>query len=299
MGLHETTLSDSPHRGRQPQRLNSSQLTVGEIIATYRQRRVRECNGEPWSQEELAFASGTNQAHISRIESNRKHPQYSTLLRLCEALDIPAAKRSYLLALAGYRVEPALPGKAAVDAVLSELAPVIDRYPYPALLMDVGERIWYVNVLVSAMWGPCLGGNTHSKCLMSVRGKRSVEFLFDARFMPVWISRLQDPGPVMDRHVFLFWRAYHLHSQEAEMKAALETLKSNREFLWRWHHLEDGQMKTALVEHDSLPLTHPDFSKIVFGIWRTTVAADERFIVAHFPPADEVTQLAIGRYLCR
>jgi len=295
----ETTFSESYPRTRQPLRPGSSQATVGEIIAAYRQLRVHVGTGKPWSQEELALASGTNQAHISRIESNRKHPHYSTLFRLCEALDMPAAKRCYLLALAGYRVEPALPDKAAVDALLSEFAPVIDRYPYPALLMDVGERIWYVNALLSEMWGPCLGGSTHAKCLMSVRGQRSVQFLFDSKFMSVWMSRLQDPGPVMDRHVFLFWRAYHLHSQEAEMNMALETLKSNHEFLRRWQYLEDGKMKPAVVEHDSFPLNHPHFSEIVFSIWRTTVAADERFIVAHFPPADDITQLAIGRLLRR
>ena len=300
MWLDETTLGEFSPRGRQPPQSVPSQPTVGEIIAAYRQRQVREFTGEPWSQEDLALAGGTNQAHISRIENNRKHPQYSTLLRLCEALDMPAAKRCYLLALAGYRVEPALPDKAAVDTVLSELAPVIDRYPYPALLMDVGERIWYVNALLSEMWGPCLGGgSTHSKCLLSVRGKRSVQFLFDSTFMPVWMSRLQDPRPVMDRHAFLFWRAYHLHSQEAGMNVALETLKSNHEFLRRWQDLEDGKMKADFVEHDSLPLNHPRFSKIVFAIWRTTVATDERFIVAHFPPADEAAQLAIGCLLRR
>ncbi len=297
MRFDATTHSESRHQGRQPERPGPTQPTVGEIIAAYRQRRVRDSTGEPWSQEELALACGTNQAHISRIESNRKHPQYTTLVRLCEALDMPAAKRCHLLALAGYRLEPPLPDKGAVDTVLSELAPVIDRYRYPALLMDVGERIWYVNALLSEMWGPCLGGNTHTKCLTSVRGKRSLQFLFDSKFMPVWMSRLQDPGPVMDRHAFLFWRAYHHHSQEAEMNLALETLKSNREFLQRWQHLEDGKMKAGLVEHDLLPLNHPVFNKIVFGIWRTTVVADERFIVAHFPPADEVTQLAIGRLL--
>src|ERR1700730_3202985 len=132
--------------------------TVGETIAAYRRRRIRQTTGEPWSQEELALACDTNQAHISRIESNRKHPQYSTLVRLCEALDLPVPKRSYLLALAGYPVQPTLPSIAEVEEITAEIVPILQHYPYPALLMDVGERVWYVNSLLPQMWGPGLGG---------------------------------------------------------------------------------------------------------------------------------------------
>jgi len=161
-------------------------VTVGETIAAYRRRRIRQRTGEPWSQEELALACHTNQAHISRIESNRKHPQYSTLVRLCEALDLPAPKRSYLLALAGYPVQPTLPGRAEVEEITSEIVPILQRYPYPALLMDGGERVWYVNPLLAQMWGAGLGGSDHAECMKSVRGRRTLEFVFDPRFMPIW-----------------------------------------------------------------------------------------------------------------
>jgi hypothetical protein len=103
----------------------------------------------------------------------------------------------------------------------------------------------------------------------------------------------------MDRHASLFWRAYHLHSQEAEMNEVLASLKTNPEFLQRWRNLEQGEIKMVLLEHDWLPLKHPRFGKLLFNIWRTTVAADERFIIAHFPPADDSTQRALGRILRR
>ena len=267
--------------------------TVGETIAAYRRRRIRQLTGEPWSQEELALASETNQAHISRIESNRKHPQYSTLVRLCEALDLPAPKRSYLLALAGYPVQPTLPLRAEVDALLCEIVPVLQSYLYPALLMDGGERVWYVNPLLAQMWGAGLGGSDHAECMKSLQGRRTLEFVFDPKFLPVWRTLVPDLGRVMDRHVSLFWRAYHLHSQEAGMNQALAALKNNPEFLQRWQDLEEGKVKMLLVEHDGLPIRHERFGDLLFMIWRTTLAADERFIVAHFPPADEATHQAI------
>ena len=272
-------------------------VTVGETIAAYRRRRITKRTGEPWSQEELALACETNQAHISRIESNRKHPQYSTLVRLCDALELPAPKRSYLLALAGYRVERTLPDMAEVEALSFQMIPVLQRYPYPALLMDVGERVWYVNPLLVPMWGAALGGRDHAECMKSVRGRRTLEFAFDRRYMPVWRSLVPSMDKVMDRHVSLFWRAYHLHPQEADMEQALSTLKCEQEFLKRWQKLEDGNDNLVLVEHDWLPLRHPRFGQLVFMIWRTTLAADERFIVAHFPAADEATHRAISQCL--
>jgi transcriptional regulator with XRE-family HTH domain len=272
-------------------------VTVGETIAAYRRRRIRQTTGEPWSQEELALACDTNQAHISRIESNRKHPQYSTLVRLCEALDLPAPKRCYLLALAGYPVQRTLPDIAEVEEITSQIVPILQRYPYPALLMDGGERVWYVNPLLAQMWGPGLGGNNHAECMKSVRGRRTLEFVFDPRFAPIWKAMVSNLGRVMDRHVALFWRAYHLHPQEADMNQVLASLKTNSEFLQRWQDLEEGEEKLLLVEHDWLPIRHPRFGQLVFMIWLTTLAADERFIVGHFPGADEATHRAIKKSL--
>jgi transcriptional regulator with XRE-family HTH domain len=290
--------SRTAFHGLEPQLAPSTRVTVGELIAAFRQRKVHEVTGAPWSQEELALASGTNQAHISRIESNRKHPQYSTLVRLCDALDLPSVKRSYLLALAGYHVEPSLPAEDDAARVVAELAPVVDGYTYPSLVMDVGERIWYVNSLVAEMWGPCLGGSTQAECLASARGRRSLQFLFELRTRE-WQQYLLRSEPVMDRHAALFWRAYHRHSQDSDMNKALTSLKTSREFLVRWQEMEEGKGKVTLLEHDSLPLKHPRFGSLRFTIWRTTLAADERFIVSHFPPADEATSRAVQQVLHR
>jgi transcriptional regulator with XRE-family HTH domain len=224
-----------------------SDATVGETIAAFRRRRVRKCTGQPWSQEELALASDTNQAHISRIESNRKHPQYSTLVRLCEALNLPAAKRSYVLALAGYPVQPTLPKREEIEALLPEVVPVLESYPYPALLMDTGERVWYVNPLVARVWGIGLGGSEHKLCMKSVHGRRTLEFVFDPRYQPVWQALVPDLDRVMDRHVSLFWRAYHFHPHEADMNQVLKVLKQNPEFLRRWQDLEEGKVKILLT----------------------------------------------------
>jgi len=53
--------------------------------------------------------------------------------------------------------------------------------------------------------------------------------------------------------------------------------------------MEEGKRKVTLLEHDSLALKHPRLGKLRFTIWRTTFAADERFMLSHFPPAMRAT----------
>src|SRR5207249_2531222 len=82
--------------------------------------------------------------------------------------------------------QPNLPGLSEVEQLTSEIVPILHRYSYPALLMDMGERIWYVNPLLAQMWGKALGGSDHAACMRSVRGRRTLEFVFDPSLMPVW-----------------------------------------------------------------------------------------------------------------
>ena len=130
-----------------------SHITLGGVIRAYRLRR-RSQTGQPFSQEELAFASGTDQAHISRIESDQKHPQYSTLCRICDALELSLVEREYLLGLAGYEISPPLPDEKTIEAVVSKLAPLIETYPYPAEIMDESERVWHLNDMGTMVWAP-------------------------------------------------------------------------------------------------------------------------------------------------
>jgi transcriptional regulator with XRE-family HTH domain len=284
-----------PKRPAHPAGEGVSFRSVGEAISAYRRRMLRPGGREPWSQIDLAFASGTDQAHISRIESNRKHPQYSTLVRICEALDLPAARRHYLFALAGYPTTPPLPNDEEVRELLLQFTPLINALPYPALLMDEGERVWHLNVLVATCWGACFGSDRHRECLSSIRGKRNVQFLFHPTHFPTWRERFPKLHQVMDRHVGLFWRAYQLRPCDPDMNETLGVLQSHEEFRRRWRALEAGKMNLLLVEHDLLQVSHPHLGSLLFSIWRTKSAADERFIVAHFTPVDEATARAVSR----
>jgi transcriptional regulator with XRE-family HTH domain len=216
--------------------------TLGELIAKYRQRQRQPHHDAPWSQEDLALASETDQAHISRIENDQHHPQYATLVRICDALALSQTERVYVLARAGYPVVRPLPDMNAVRLVSSKLAAVLETYPYPAMLIDDGERIWYLNVLVAKLWGPCYGANDWQGCLTLASGKRTLELIFDPDLheplFSTWRSYFEDYGSVLTRNEAYYWRAHQTRPQDPEMTRILSRLKRYPVFLQLWERIE-------------------------------------------------------------
>jgi transcriptional regulator with XRE-family HTH domain len=182
-----------------PSHGGTSGATLGETIAAY--RLSQSPNGKQWSQEELAFACGTHQAHLSLIENNQKHPQLWTLVRICDALGLRQDDRSKLLALAGYHVAPPLPDEAAARSVLSKLVPILESYPYPTILMDEGEVTWHYNSIGTVIFGPLYGFNDLERFRSSTRGTRTFELLFDPDLFSRWKLYFEDLDNILMRVV--------------------------------------------------------------------------------------------------
>lgn len=276
----------------------SGHFTLGEILTAYRLRKIHPQTGRPWSQEELAFAIGSGQAHVSRIESNHKIPQYSTLVAICDALELSATERACLVTNAGYRLNVPLPDEQGVETALSKIAPFLDSYPYPATLIDEGERIWRLNPLAVAIWGKWTFVGDQANCNRLARGKRFVELIFDPDVsherLSVWKSHYEDADYCLDRNVALFWRSYNLHLDDPGMGKLVERLKTNRDFARRWERLERGEVYLLFIEHGRYTLRHPELGCLRYNAWRTHFMADERFIVTHCTPIDDVTSDVFG-----
>ncbi len=266
-------------------------------IATFRRRRRDPATGRPWSQEELAFACGTGQAHISRIESGRQLPEYTTLIHICGALQLAKVDRAYLLALAGYNEALPLPDAETARAVLAKLRPVIDTYPYPASVIDEGERIWQFNQLGGDLWSPSYGTTSLSNCMAVVQGHPPVELLFDPQSGPIWIRRWQtyyaNLGYALDRNVTLLWRAYQTRSQDVEMSQLVAKLMLNQDFRSRWEKIEIGLDDALFPDHARYVIRQPSLGTLTFNVFRTRASIDDRFIVCHHLPADLPTMITL------
>jgi transcriptional regulator with XRE-family HTH domain len=270
--------------------------TLGNAIAYYRSRRRRSQSRRGWSQEELAFASGTDQSHISRIENNQRRPEFATLERICGALGLSHTERAYVLALGGYLSPPDLPDEEAVDTILAELAPHMEMLPYPTCLVDDGVRQWYFNEPVARLWGHLYGSSEQRLCLALSRGRRPVEAVFDPDRWPetcaAWRATYENLDSVLTSVVDVFARAYRLRPRDEEMQAVVARLSRNPEFARRWG---------AAMTPDSDPLfydqviLHPELGRLHLHVWRTRVPFDERFTAVHFTPVDGQTSDALAR----
>ena len=277
------------------QSLNKSALPtnrrLGALIAAYRERRL-------WCQEELAFAAGTDQAHISRIESNQTHPQFQTLTLICEALNLSIIEQEEIFHLGGFLISPPLPDDNDTTRVLHALQPVLDSYPYPAMVLDEGERIWFWNSFCFYPWGQFYEAFDQNEFALRVRGKCHLEFIFDPQHYPdsysVWASRWENFDRITRRNVELLWRAFRIRQRDPQMNRCLNRLKTNPAFFKIWQECIFGPEETIMLEHDTQAV-RTDLGRLEFRVWRTHVTTDTRFVVVHFTPSNVGTIDALAR----
>ena len=212
----------NPKPGKAIFKPGTAPATVGETIAAYRRRRIRNVR------------ASLGRRKNSRLPAKRIRRISAELKAIASTRNI---QRWFAFAMRSICRRPSVPicwlwpdilfSRVCRNWRTSKRVSFRDRFPFyrdtriQRCLMDVGERVWYVNPLLAPMWGEALGGRDHAECMKSVRGRRTLEFVFDPRFMPVWNGLVQNLERVMDRHVSLFWRAYHLHPQEADMDQVL------------------------------------------------------------------------------
>ncbi|MEM8619373.1 MAG: helix-turn-helix transcriptional regulator [Actinomycetota bacterium] len=120
-------------------------MRAEELGAFLRSRRTRPALDRPGDsrrtgglrREELAAASDVTHSWIVKLEQGRaRSVSVDVLAALARALQLDAAERSHLFALAGYRIEPRSPD-SVITAGLRRLLRELE--PNPAYLLD---RVW-------------------------------------------------------------------------------------------------------------------------------------------------------------
>jgi transcriptional regulator with XRE-family HTH domain len=94
------------------------------------------------SQLELAHRAATPPRHVSFLETGRARPSRDMVLRLADALDVPAAECNTLLSAAGFA--PQFTDRPLSDGAMSSVRDVVARLlashgPFPALVLNA----WY------------------------------------------------------------------------------------------------------------------------------------------------------------
>jgi transcriptional regulator with XRE-family HTH domain len=113
----------------------------GDLLRDWRRRRRL-------SQLDLALEAGVSARHVSFVESGRSSPSRAMVLRLADALAVPARQQNQLLLAAG--LAPAYaergfhdPGMAAVRAGVDRVLAAYD--PYPCLAVNRNWDVLQIN----------------------------------------------------------------------------------------------------------------------------------------------------------
>ena len=266
---------------------------LGELIAAYRHRLRQVHNGEPWTQEDLAVAIGTDKSHISRIERSRQKPARETLLRLAQALRLSIEEEQELLLLAGYAPEPRAPTAEEADQLVSRTRHLVDGLPYPAVIFDVLGRLWHYNPLGAAFYSSAIGV-TPEEWHALYRGRSGVELWFE--------------GPLTEQFQRLFpeehirWllarkrRLASLWEITPQHQELIERLSHYPRFAALWAESERLQYEVGYVDRVFTTVRHPELGELFLEIQWQRLLNDPRFLASHHRPADEATAAAFARF---
>lgn len=118
-----------------------SPTQFGELLRDWRQRRRM-------SQLDLALAADVSSRHVSFVETGRATPSRAMVLRLADALDVPAREQNHLLMAAG--LAPVYAERSLDDPDMAAVRDGVERVlaayePFPCLAVDRGWRVLRFN----------------------------------------------------------------------------------------------------------------------------------------------------------
>lgn len=152
------------------------------------------------SQFDLAVCMGWKGTNpVIQIEKDRRLPKPDTIERLGQCLNLSYLQIHYLNGLAGYVPPTRLPPPAQVIATLSQLAPVLAGFPYPAYVFDYQFRLWMANAA-----GTCLlreRDPDHADELLAMP-LNALDTVFDSRLG--FFERLDNRPAIQRGQVFRF-----------------------------------------------------------------------------------------------
>lgn len=119
----------------------------GSLMKSWRQRRRL-------SQLDLALEADVSARHVSFIETGRSAPSRAMVLRLAEALQVPAREQNQLLLAAG--LAPAYSERDLADPGMSAVRTGVDRVlaaynPFPCLAVDRHWNVLQINAGASVL----------------------------------------------------------------------------------------------------------------------------------------------------
>jgi transcriptional regulator with XRE-family HTH domain len=252
---------------------------------------LREQAGMTQLHVELEAGLGTG--YLQRLESGRvRQPVRATLERILAALGARFSERRSVLEVFGYLVDVPLPDDAERDWAASLAGPELDRFPFPAYLLDCGHQLVRWNDLFPRLLGP--DGERIARERLT---KRSFLAVWFDPASPIWeiVSKPDETLPALVRAFRHEMRQFHYAGWYSELLAELHALERFRHY---WEIVEQ-EASPASATRAIAPIrvrTHED-GELRFRLSAEQFTRDTRFRIIYYFPSDAATMTVCEHWI--
>ena len=262
----------------------------GDMIKKLRRMKKQINNNQPWTQDDLAVAIGSDKAHICRLEKGKQLPNLQTIERLINALELDWNQQKKLMALSGQLLNIPTPDYDEIQNTISKVRPILLQERYPYTLRDNELKIWDLNDLQAVTF---YGYPSAEKFLYEWEGLPFIEVVMSPFFYN-WFSRiLVNFSDFFDRQVMRFAEVFYKYQKMDEYKNMLTRFLKFDAFRISWQNVwENNKFKDNIVyiDHQILDIDHPEIGRHSIQIWQGHFAFDNRIGVSVHIPNDDHTR---------
>ena len=228
---------------------------------------------------------------LQSIETgSTKSPSFARLSRIVEALDaispVPIKERHQIFAVYGYRKSYPLPNQREIDGAIQEWKEKYQNVPYPAYLVDCGQRLLDWN-----KYAPRLVGlrNTDVQT-QEFSGVTIYDIMFQISNNFVEMIDREEYFEDLIRTIQSEDSAFHVEDWYQEHLN--ETRERYPEFGDIWDRVANkDNFEFELGNNIPIKLTIPGTGSVSFRLLKIIFASDARFFVVQWIPVDEFTMI--------
>lgn len=261
--------------------------TLGGLIKDYRiQKRL--------SQLDISMRIGwRDTSRLSKIEQGRvSKPARETAEKIIKALELNGQERGEFLLAGGY-----LPSEEEIKSVIKEMKLKIDKWLYPAYILDLSWRLLYCNEFSITVFGlPLSWVKAAPKVKPSV-----LEFAFlPKEVLPTEVMKGEDKDslkPLKIAQIAAFKTENSHYQNEFWYKKIVQGLMKYEDFRSLWPKVDQGDYHKKLFDYEYKRIIGVHKGKrtvLDFHISTAKVINDPRFQVVLYFPANAYTEKHFG-----
>lgn len=252
--------------------------TLGGLIKDYRLKKRL-------SQQEVSLRIGwSDSTRLSKIEQGRVgKPTIETIEKIINALDLTEQEKGEFLFTGGY-----LPTEKEIKKFVKENKERLDKWKYPAYLIDFSWRCLYMNTKTADAFG------FSEKLLKSIPKLKPnlLEFVIAPKeVMPVEIFKGDDEEslqPFNIAQIAQFKVEQIGRENDSWYKKLIEKLAGNENFRKIWNEATVEIYHKKLLDYEYKVIKWPNSKKPIqkYNLFTTRLISDPRFQIVLYYPAD-------------